>query len=460
MGHEGHANAEGEASLTENLSGWGRVPIVRARQVRSEDLTAVTRDAVLSRGLGRSYGDASLPPPPATGEPAALVACTTLADRILSFDGENGTIRAEAGLSLRDLHRVFLPRGWYTPVVPGTQYVTLGGMVAADVHGKNHHRNGSFGEHVEVLRIRVGNGRVLEITSESEPELFRATLGGMGLTGHILDVGFRLERIPSPWIVEESERLPDLESVINGLREASARWPFTMAWVDTIARGRSLGRGIVYRGRWAEPSEAPAEPFRPHRRLGVPLTLPGGLVNRVSIGAANTAWFRNHPRRFRRGIRNSESFFYPLDMLLAWNRLYGRHGPVQYQCVLPGEAQLDSLRDLLGILRARGTASFLTVLKDFGAEGRGMLSFPRPGLSINFDLPMRGAKTRALVDALNGVVAGAGGRIYLAKDALTRPEHFRRMEPRLAVWNEVRRKWDPDRHLRSALSRRLLGDPP
>jgi FAD/FMN-containing dehydrogenase len=147
-------------------------------------------------------------------------------------------------------------------------------------------------------------------------------------------------------------------------------------------------------------------------------------------------------------------------MLLAWNRLYGRHGPVQYQCVLPGEAQLDSLRDLLGILRARGTASFLTVLKDFGAEGRGMLSFPRPGLSINFDLPMRGAKTRALVDALNGVVAGAGGRIYLAKDALTRPEHFRRMEPRLAVWNEVRRKWDPDRHLRSALSRRLLGDPP
>jgi len=435
------------------LSGWGGIA-VPGREIRSEDLEAITRDAVLSRGLGRSYGDSSLPPPS-----RREVAGTVLADRILSFDPPTGMLRAEAGLSLRELNRLFLPRGFYEPVAPGTQLITLGGMVAADVHGKTHHRSGSFGAHVSKLKIRVADGRVLECSREVEPDLFRATLGGMGLTGHVLEVEFRLIRVPSPWVWVESERIHDLDRFIEALKEAGPRWPYTVGWIDCLSRGRGMGRGILSCGRWAEPHEAPPGPPTPRRRPSVPFVLPGWVVNRWSVRVFNAVLYRSHFLRRRRRVMHPETFFYPLDAIGHWNRLYGRRGFTQYQCVLPDAAGHGAARRFLELLTRRGGASMLCVIKDCGAEGPGLLSFPRPGISIALDVPIRD-ETQSLVDALNELVIAEGGRIYLAKDAFTRAEHFRAMEPRLPEWTRIRRRWDPQGRLRSAQSVRILGDQP
>jgi decaprenylphospho-beta-D-ribofuranose 2-oxidase len=422
--------------------------------VRSEDLEALTRDAVLCRGLGRSYGDSSLPPP---SHP--VVAATTLADRILSFDAATGTLRAEAGLSLREINRLFLPRGFFDPVAPGTQFITLGGMVAADVHGKTHHRSGSFGNHLVQVKMRVPDGRILECSREVEPELFRATVGGMGLTGHILEVECRLARVPSAWIRAESERIPDVDRFIDALKESGREWPYTMGWIDCLSRGSRLGRGILTRGRWAEPSEAPGPAPAPLRRPTVPFVFPGWVIDRWSVRAFNALYYRKQLRRVTRAVVHPEAFFYPLDAVGEWNRMYGRRGFTQYQCVLPESAGRGAARRFLELLTRRGGASMLCVIKDCGDQGLGLLSFPLRGISIALDIPIRDA-TADLVDALNEQVAAEGGRVYLAKDQFTRPERYRAMEPRLPEWTRIRRAWDPEGRLRSAQSVRLLGDPP
>ena len=436
------------------ISGWGRFPAVLGLERVAEDLETASAGAAISRGLGRSYGDASLP---VAGDTAL---CTRRADRILRFDAESGVLRVEAGFSLWQLNQIFPQRGWASPVQPGTSYITLGGMAASDVHGKNHHVAGSFGEHVRALRMRVADGRVLEVSEESEPELFRATLGGMGLTGHILEVEVRLERIPSPWIWCETHQVGDLDELVREIRGKSADWPFTMAWADCTARGAAMGRGLLTIGRYADPGEAPAEPPVMRERLAVPFDLPSWVVNPLSIRIFNTVY--HHARGFfsLAGIVHPQPFFYPLDAIRHWNRLYGRRGFAQYQCVLPLERDGLAYRRFFDVLTRLGGASPVSVIKDCGAAGRGTLSFPMPGITIALDLPNRGAKTQALVDALNEIVIGAGGRIYLTKDALTRPEQLRAMESdRLARFLEVRRKWDPEGRLRSGQSVRLFGDP-
>ena len=435
------------------LAGWGRIP-GPGREVRSEDLEALTRDAVLCRGLGRSYGDSSLPPP---SHP--VVAGASLADRVLSFDPATGILRAEAGFSLREMNRIFLPRGFFTPVTPGTEFVTLGGMVAADVHGKNHHRAGCFGSHVRALRMRVADGRIVECSPAVEPDLFRATVGGMGLTGHILEVEFPLIRVPSPWIVMESERIADIDAFIAGLKAAGPKWPYTLGWIDCLSQGRGLGRGILMSGRFAEPGEAPPRPPARMRRLAVPFVLPGWVVGPWSVRAFNWLWYHRHVPRVRRGLVSPEWFFYPLDFIAHWNRMYGPRGFTQYQCVVPDSAGHGAARRFLELLTSRGGASFLCVIKDCGPEGPGLLSFPLRGISIALDIAIDD-RTQSLVDALNELVIAEGGRIYLAKDALTRPEHFRRMEPRLDEWTRIRRQWDPAGRLKSAQSVRVLGDTP
>ena len=435
------------------LSGWGRIA-VPGREVRSEDLVGLTEDAILCRGLGRSYGDSSLPPP---SHP--VVAGAALADRILAFDPATGVLRAEAGLSLREMNRLLKPRGFFTAVTPGTEYVTLGGMVAADVHGKNHHRDGTFGNHVTSLRMRVADGRIVECSRDVEPDLFRATVGGMGLTGHILEVSCRLIRIPSSWIVTESERISDIDAFIAGLKEAGRTWPYTLGWIDCLSRGSALGRGILMRGRFAEAGEAPPRPPRPLPRLTVPFVLPAGLVGRWSVRAFNAAWYHRHVPRVKRGLTSPEWFFYPLDFIAHWNRMYGPRGFTQYQCVVPDAAGHGAARRFLELLTGRGGASFLCVIKDCGPEGFGLLSFPKPGISIALDIPVDD-RTQGLVDALNELVIAEGGRIYLAKDALTRAGHFAAMEPRLPEWTAIRRRWDPEGRIRSAQSVRMLGDRP
>jgi len=437
-----HSNME-MAQKTPMLSGWGRLRH-HGKEVFSEDLRALSRDAVLSRGLGRSYGDSALPPPS-----HLEVATTTLADRILAFDESTGVLRAEAGLSLRELNRLLLPRGWFAPVTPGTQFVTLGGMVAADVHGKNHHVEGTFGAHVKSLLLRVADGRLMPCSSSDEPDLFWATVGGMGLTGHILEVEFGMRAIPSPWIYEERVRLGDVNALVTALKESAADWPFTVGWLDCLGRGRA----ILNRGRWATRDEAPDNTPKPLRQISVPFELPNWVLNRWSMGAFNALTYLT--RGSGKGIINPEAFFYPLDKVLHWNRIYGRRGFIQYQCVLPRADRTGAFLDLLSEHRA---AAFLCVIKDCADQGRGMLSFPLPGISIAIDLAVD-ENTQRLVDRLNEAVIADGGRIYLAKDAFTRAEHFRVMEPRLDAWMAVRHRWDPELRIRSAQSVRVFGDP-
>jgi len=433
------------------LTGWGRVPRVDAREIRSEDLIAITEQVPLTRGLGRSYGDAALP---ARGD--AVVAASPLADRILAFDGSTGRLHAEAGFSLDQLYRVFLPRGWFTPVTPGTRFVTLGGMVAADVHGKNHHRDGCIGEHVQQLTLRVADGRIVTCSRELEPELFQATLGGMGLTGHILDVTLRLVRVPSPWIVRQSERIPDIDTFIERLKATAGQWPMTVGWIDGRARGASLGRGVLLCGRWAEADEAPRGFPTLRSSVPVPFDFPAGVLNPTVVRLFNTAYYHRFPARPKQSIVRPESFLYPLDAIGSWNRGYGRRGVVQYQCVLPEPGIRHSVRAFMEIVAEHGRASFLSVIKDCGGQGTGTLSFPLPGMSIAMDIPYDGL-TQTLVDRMNRFVIEQGGRIYLAKDALTQADDFRAMEPRLSRFLAVRRAWDPNGRIRSAQSVRLFG---
>jgi FAD/FMN-containing dehydrogenase len=433
------------------LAGWGGIA-VPGREVRSEDLAAVARDAVLTRGLGRSYGDSALPP-----RGVGWVAGSARADRILGFDEATGLLRAEAGLSLRDLAWSFLPRLWFPPVVPGTQFVTLGGMVAADVHGKNHHVAGTIGRHLERLTILTAAGERVVCSRVEHADLFRATIGGMGLTGHILEVELRMTRIPSPWIVQEAYRVDDVERFLAALADSARDWPFTVGWIDCLARGRRLGRGVLIRGRWAEAAEAPARPPRPLRTLAVPFTLPGFALNDLTVGLFNRLYRSAFPRAARPRIAHPEKFFWPLDAVRHWNRIYGARGFTQFQCVLPERERPGAVRRFLEAASARGGTSFLCVLKDCGEEGEGLLSFPRPGVSVALDLPLR-ADTRELVRALADVVLAEGGRIYLAKDAFVGADQVAAMEPRLAEFGSVRRRWDPALRLRSAQSERLLGD--
>lgn len=436
------------------LSGWGRHPVVEGEERLAEDLEAITRNVSLTRGLGRSYGDASLP-----ASAQRPVANSVLADRILSFDPDSGLVRTEAGFPLWRLNRLFLPRGWFTPVTPGTHFVTIGGMVASDVHGKMHHVEGCFGEHVTRLRLHVADGRIIECSDSVEPELFRATIGGMGLTGHILEVEFRLKRIPSPWILQEVEVCPTFDALLLAIQKAGKEWPFTVSWANFVDFGPNLGRGALMKGRWAEPHEAPPKPPKFHNPITVPPLFPSWFLQPWMARIFHNLNYTVTSHRTGTGIVHPETFFYPLDFLRDWNRLYGKRGFTQYQCVLPASDGFVGHHRLLDVLRRWRAPVFLAVIKDCGAEGKGMLSFPRPGISYALDLPVD-SRTQAIVDAINDVVIAEGGRVYLTKDAFTRGEHYRAMEPRLPAFEAVRRTWDPNGVLRSALSVRMLGDKP
>jgi FAD/FMN-containing dehydrogenase len=435
------------------LEGWGRLPMP-GQEVLTEDLISATRGAVMCRGLGRSYGDSSLP-----AQPTDKVVGTRLANRLLSFDPRTSVVRAEAGLSLAELNRLFMPRGYFTPVTPGTKYVTLGGMVASDVHGKNHHVAGCFGAHVRAMRLRLADDSVVDCGPELLPDLHDATLGGMGLTGHILEVEFALDRIPTPWIYMESRRVQDIDEFLAALAEGARDWPMTMGWLDCLNRGSGLGRGILMAGRWATPEEAQRPPPRPERKKAVPFEFPNWALNPLTTRAFNMAYYFRHVRRRARGLISPEKFFYPLDAVLNWNRVYGSRGFTQYQCVLPRAAGAQAVRAFMDLLTRLGGASPLCVIKDCGPQGRGLLSFPLEGTSIAVDMAVS-SETQRIVDRLNEFVIAAGGRIYLTKDRFTRAEHFRAMEPRLSRFQEARRRWDPHRRLRSAQSVRILGDRP
>ncbi len=433
------------------LAAWGRIAKPGSEWL-VDDLEGASLGANLSRGLGRSYGDSSLP-----ASCTDRVVATRRANRIVSVDAGTGVLRAEAGLTLAEINRLFIPRGLFTPVTPGTKFVTLGGMVASDVHGKNHHVEGCFGAHVRALKMRLADGSLVETSPSSEPDLFYGTLGGMGLLGHVLEVEFTLKPIASPWIWMESQRVTGLEEFMESLGRAAPAWPMTVGWIDCVSLGKNLGRGILIAGRWAEKDEAPPVAPDAPRGWGMPIDFPNAALNHTSALLFNTAYYWKHWQRSRTALVSPEPFFYPLDAVHDWNRVYGSRGFTQYQCVIPRACGAVAVREFMERLTRFGTASPLCVIKDCGPEGKGTLSFPLEGTSIAVDMPVS-AGIQRVVDQLNEFVIATGGRIYLTKDAFTRPEHFRAMEPRLPAFEAAREKYDPSRRLRSAQSVRLFGD--
>ena len=354
--------------------------------------------------------------------------------------------------------RVFLPRGWFLPVTPGTRFVTLGGAVAGDVHGKNHHVDGSFGRHVESFELLcpVGGRRVC--SRLEHPELFAATLGGMGLTGLITRVRLRLRKVAGPWMQVRHRPAADLEQAFALLEEGRFQEPYSVAWIDCLAKGRHLGRSVMMVGEHAPgPEPAPSLPEAPTLRM--PFDLPGWVLNPLSLKAFNEVFYRRQAARTRPFLTSPGAFFYPLDSIGAWNRMYGRRGFIQYQCVLPEAGAFQGVQRLLERISAAGAASFLAVLKRLGAESEGMLSFPMPGATLALDLPFKGPETLGLVKALDEEVVRRGGRVNLGKDACLAPETFRAMYPRFREWQIIKQTVDPEGAIQSDLYRRLrLGE--
>ncbi len=434
------------------LSGWGNYPKIEVHLERARGAEAAvglvrSSGSLIARGNGRAYGDAALNP--------YLTLSMLPSDRILAFDPATGRLECEAGMLLSDIIDVFLPRGWFVPVTPGTKFVTVGGMIAADVHGKNHHGAGSFGDHVESLRLALADGQVLRCGPSENPELFAATRGGMGLTGVILSAAFRMIPIETSFIRQETHRAANLREAMDRF-EASQGWTYSVAWIDCLAGGDSLGRSLIYLGEHARRDELPPAlnagldaVVRKSRR--VPLDFPGFALNRWTVRAFNALYYR----RGRPGIGfvDYDSYFYPLDSILEWNRIYGGAGFVQYQCVLPKAASAAGMTALLERIARSGLGSFLAVLKLFGRQD-GLLSFPMEGYTLALDFPANAA-TFSLLTELDAIVGDHGGRLYLAKDARSGPALLRRGYRRLAEFGAARATYDPDGKFSSLQSQRL-----
>lgn len=423
---------------------WGRWPRCRQRVLplrdRQRELPAF-EGLALPRGNGRSYGDSCLNPDGTLLDARAL-------DRFIAFDPASGVLRAEAGLLLSAVLELAVPQGWFLPVTPGTRHVTLGGALANDVHGKNHHVAGTFGHHVRAFELLRSDGSRLRCSLDENHEWFAATLGGLGLTGLVTWVELQLRRIPGPAMEVESLRFGTLDEFFALSRESAATHEYTVAWIDCLARGASLGRGHFLR---ADHSAAPA-PSPPRRVLAMPLLPPLSLVNRLTLRPFNSLYFHRQRRARQRATLHYAPYFYPLDGIAHWNRMYGPRGFLQHQCVIPPAAARDAVAQMLEEIARSGSGSFLAVLKEFGPRpSSGLLSFARPGTTLALDFPNQGAATFELLQRLDAIVAAAGGAIYAAKDARMSAATFRAGYPRL---DQFRRFVDP--RFSSGLWRRVM----
>jgi decaprenylphospho-beta-D-ribofuranose 2-oxidase len=442
------------------LAGWGNTAPSAARVVHpldDEDVRRLVEVApprgVVARGMGRAYGDAAQ-------NSGGLVLDATSLTGIRHADLDRGLVTVGAGTSFEELMRWLLPRGWFVPVSPGTRQITVGGAIACDIHGKGHHTDGSFGDHVHSLVLQTGAGEVRTLTPRDTPEEFWATIGGMGLTGVVLEATFDLIPVETSFIMVDTERAKDLDDLMGRMEARDQEYRYAAAWIDCVARGSSLGRGVLTRGDHAMLDDLPrakrehARRFAPKPILTAPRAVPSGLVNAWTMRAFNELWFRKSPKQHR-GLEPISWFFHPLDDVMAeWNRMYGSRGFIQYQFVVPFGAE-SAVRTAVERLSGAGVASFLAVLKRFGRQNPGMLSFPAPGWTLALDIPVGDPSLAGLLDKLDDVVLEAGGRVYLAKDARVRPENLERMYPRLPEWRQVRDRLDPDHVFRSDLARRL-----
>jgi decaprenylphospho-beta-D-ribofuranose 2-oxidase len=429
-----------------DLHGWGRYPRQQAQLAlplsASQCLTAFANGApLIARGLGRSYGDSAL---------AALVMGTRYLDHFVAFDAELGLLTCEAGVSLDAILRTFVPRNWFLPVIPGTRFVTVGGAIASDVHGKNHHVAGTFAAYVKSLELLLGNGERVTASPYENAELFHATCGGMGLTGIILSVTLQLKPIVASGILQTTIKAPNLETVLEAFA-ANAASTYSVAWIDCLARGKSLGRSLLVLGEHAldGPLAVQTKPPTP-----VPFDLPATLLNSASVQAFNSLYYGRVWQKVSHQRIAFESFFFPLDAIGQWNRLYGKPGFVQYQFVLPKAAGVVGLREVLSRIAESGRGTFLAVLKVFGQANANYLSFPQAGYTLALDFKAEPA-VFALLDALDAIVLHHGGRLYLAKDARMSANTFKASYPNWTAFEAVRERWHAHGKFASAQSRRL-----
>lgn len=419
-----HAKVEPDNPPDTRYRSWGRCSEHGHRRVQKvfwrDQLPDILRraepESLLPYGMGRSYGDSCL------NEGRDLLDCTPL-NRILEFDWEAGCVRVEAGITIADLLDVIVPHGWFLPVTPGTKFVSVGGAIANDVHGKNHHRAGTFGNHVEQIMLFRSDGSELLCSPTSDPDLFRATIGGLGLTGVIGWADLRLKRIAGNAIEVETIPFEGVDEFLALSRASDETWEYTVAWADCLS-GRT-SRGIFFRG-----NHAARTLVHQSRPLSIPSAFPSLVLNSATVSLFNRLYYNLNTRRKGSSLIHYEKFFYPLDSLLNWNLLYGKRGFVQYQCVLPYE-QGGVVKSILETVSIPGQLCFFAVLKAFGnITSPGLLSFPRPGLTLALDFPMQGASTLKLLDALDGLVSANGGALYPAKDARMSAAMFRTSFPK------------------------------
>lgn len=419
---------------------WGRYPKVRHSQVQSiywrselPDLGQLEESA-LPFAYGRSYGDSCL-------NAGGVSLDVSHLHRFISFDEKTGLLRCESGVSLAEVLEVMVPRGWFLPVTPGTKFVSVGGAIANDIHGKNHHKGGTFGRHVTCFELLRSNGERLICSPEQNDELFRATIGGLGLTGLILWAEFRLKPIVNPYIDMDHVRFASLDEFFEISAESDADYEYTMSWVDILIGGDNLCRGIFMRGNHNQSPELAHKPMKKRLPLAVPIDFPSFVLNSLTVKAFNELfYYAQVPKQVHKTV-SYDPFFYPLDSIHNWYRMYGKRGFLQYQFVVPFNVAHEAMRDMLGRIKRSGEGSFLTVLKEFGdVQSPGMLSFPRPGLTLALDFAYGGPKTLRLLDELDRIVLQSGGAVYPAKDARMSAASFQTFFPR---WKEFSAYVDP-----------------
>ena len=439
---------------TRLLTGWGRTAPSRSvvkRPSTSDEIRQLMRRShrrgLIARGLGRSYGD------PAQNAGGAVIDMTGF-DHVHSIDLEHSTVTVGGGMSIHRMMELFVPLGLFVPVTPGTRYVTIGGAIACDIHGKNHHVDGAFGDHVRSFELMTADGEIRTVNPSSDSELFRATCGGMGLTGFILSATIEMIPIRTSRVLVDTDRADNLDDLLELMASGDDRYQYSVSWIDTLARGRSFGRGVLYRGNHMDEPDGEPRLARPRRSpLSIPDVIPAGLVGLTSARLFNEFWYRRHPESERDTPQELSAFFHQLDMVENTNRVYGSRGFVQHQCVIP-HAEEGALRQILEILSDERVPTYLVVLKRMG-QGNGLLSFPIEGWTLAADIPTAWEGLGELLDCIDDIVASANGRLYLAKDSRMRPEMIPAMYPELESWRAIVNKHDPSGRLKSDLSRRL-----
>ena len=446
-------------STPQTISGWGNFPR-QACHLSSQRYEHEIREALqnsafaqhIARGLGRAYGDSSL-------NQDQSVLLQTRRNRFLGFDDNRGVLSCEAGTSFEDILAHFLPHGWTLPTTPGTKHVTVGGAIAADVHGKNHHCDGSFGNYVRQFRLLTGTGDVLTCTPEDNTDVFWATIGGMGLTGIILDASIQLQSTASAYFHVDYRRTRNLEDTLKVFEQCDDDYRYSVAWIDGLAQGKFLGRSVVMLANDAQPHQLPSsyqsQPLQLPLKATpqVPCNLPGFMLNPISVRMLNHTYYHLH--RNRKRWVDMDSFFYPLDRIKHWNRAYGRRGFIQYQALFPHQTSLAGLTEMLERIALSRRASFLAVLKRSGPANAGPLSYLYPGHTLALDFPHTGDDLTHLIADLDQILLKNGGRLYLAKDALMKPETFATMYPRLPEFLAVKARVDPENRFVSSQARRL-----